>query len=113
MSLLFSTAFAAPAVAQTSAKQANMFSPLLILVVFAVAIYFLMWRPQSKRAKQHREMVAALKAGDEVVTTGGLYGKITRVEEAHLVLAIAANIEIMLQKGSIATSLPNGTIKTF
>ena len=122
---LFNTAYAAPAAVNTVATTATtapttdtafggiLSSPLLILAVFAVFIYFLMWRPQSKKAKQQREMLAALKAGDEVVTTGGVYGRISKVDDTFLTLLISANTEIMLQKTSVSVCLPKGTIKNY
>lgn len=81
--------------------------PLLLLVVF----YFLMIRPQQKRLKEHREMVGALSKGDEVVTNGGLGGTITKVGDAYLTVRIADDVEVSIQKQSIAALLPSGTLK--
>jgi len=85
---------------------------LLPLVLMFVLLYFLLIRPQTKRAKEHRNMLQALQKGDEVVTSGGTLGKITRVGEQYVSLEIAPNIEIQAQKSSIQTLLPKGTIKT-
>ncbi len=82
-----------------------------IIIAFAAIFYFIVWRPQSKRSKEHRELVGSLAKGDEVVTNGGLLGKITKVDEQYLVLEIAPNTEIKMQKQAIAAALPKGTLK--
>jgi preprotein translocase subunit YajC len=84
---------------------------ILIIVAFALVFYFIVWRPQSKRQKEHRDLVAGLAKGDEVVTNGGLIGKISRVEDQYLVVEIADNVEVRLQKGAVTAALPKGTIK--
>lgn len=84
---------------------------LMPLILLFVLLYFLMIRPQAKRAKEHRSMLAALQKGDEVVTGGGALGKINHVGEQFVTLEIAPNIEIKVQKPSIQTILPKGTIK--
>lgn len=80
---------------------------LLMLPIF----YFLMIRPQQKRMKEHKNMVEALKKGDEVVTNGGLGGTITKVGDAYLSMRIADSVEVNVQKQSIAALLPSGTLK--
>jgi preprotein translocase subunit YajC len=85
-------------------------SIFLIIAMFAV-LYFLMIRPQMKRAKEHKAMVEALQKGDEVVTAGGLLGKITRVGEAYVSVEVANNVEIQVQRAAVQTVLPKGTIK--
>lgn len=85
---------------------------ILIIVAFALVFYFIVWRPQSKRTKEHRALVAGLATGDEIVTNGGLVGKITRVDDQFLVFEVADNIELKLQKGAVASALPKGTIKS-
>lgn len=84
---------------------------LMPLILLFVLLYFLMIRPQAKRAKEHRSMLQALQAGDEVVTGGGTLGKINHVGEQFVTLEIAPNIEIKVQKPSIQTVLPKGTLK--
>jgi len=84
---------------------------IFIIVAFALVDYFIVWRPQSKRDKEHRELVGSLSKGDEVVTNGGLLGKINKVDEQYIVLEIADNTEIKLQKHAVAAALPKGTIK--
>ena len=83
----------------------------LPLVLMLVVFYFLMIRPQQKRVKEHREMVAALKKGDEVVTNGGLGGTVSKVGEAYLTVRIAEGVEVNVQKGAVAALLPSGTLK--
>ncbi|MEX0941380.1 MAG: preprotein translocase subunit YajC [Pseudomonadales bacterium] len=84
---------------------------IFIIVAFALVFYFIVWRPQSKRAKEHRELVASISKGDEIVTNGGVIGKVNRVEDQYLVVEIAPNVEMRLQKGAVAAALPKGTIK--
>ena len=85
-------------------------SIFLIIAMFAV-LYFLMIRPQMKRAKEHKAMVDALQKGDEVVTAGGVLGKITRVGESYVGVEGANNVEIQIQRAAVQTVLPKGTIK--
>ena len=82
-----------------------------IIGAFVVIFYLIVWRPQSKRAKEHRELVAGLAKGDEIITNGGLVGKITKVEDQFIVFEAADNIELRLQKGAVSQALPKGTIK--
>ena len=84
----------------------------LPIVLMFVLLYFLMIRPQMKRAKEQKQMVDALQKGDEVITAGGVLGKITRVGDAYLALEIASNTEITVQKVAVQTLLPKGTIKS-
>jgi len=87
------------------------FVGLLFPVLLIVAFYFLLIRPQTKRAKEHKNMVAALKKGDEVVTGGGVLGRITEIGENFIQVEVADNIQLKVQKGSIATLMPKGTVK--
>jgi preprotein translocase subunit YajC len=84
---------------------------LLPLILMFVLLYFLMIRPQTKRAKEHRTMLSGLQKGDEVVTAGGTLGKVTKVGDNYVSVEIAPNVEIQVQKPSITTLLPKGTIK--
>ena len=101
-----------PAYAQAPAAggDAGLMSFLPIILMF-VLLYFLMIRPQMKRAKEHKTMVEALQKGDEVVTAGGVLGRIAKVGDAHLTLEIAPNVEIQVQRGAVQTILPKGTLK--
>ena len=91
--------------------QSSLTQFLPIILMFAV-LYFIMIRPQMKRQKELRNMLAAMVKGDEVVTNGGVVGKITKAGDAYIGLEIANGVEITVQKGSITTVLPKGTIKS-
>jgi preprotein translocase subunit YajC len=88
------------------------FMSLLPIVLMFVLLYFLMIRPQMKRAKDHKQMVEALQKGDEVVTAGGMVGKISELREGYVVLEVAPSTEIRVQRTAVQTLLPKGTIKT-
>jgi preprotein translocase subunit YajC len=105
--------FISSAIAQApgGAGDAGLMSFLPIILMF-VLLYFLMIRPQMKRAKEHKTMVEALQKGDEVITAGGVLGKITGVTEAYVTVEIAANTEVSVQKSAVQTLLPKGTIKS-
>jgi preprotein translocase subunit YajC len=84
----------------------------LPLIVIFILFFFMIIRPQMKQAKEHRNMVASLQKGDEVVTSGGIVGKVTKVTDTFVTVEIAAETEIMVQKHAIQSSLPKGTIKS-
>jgi len=84
----------------------------LPLILMFVVMYFLMIRPQQKKAKEQKSMMDALAKGDEVVTAGGILGKVAKVNDTYVTVEIAANTEIVVQKGSITTLLPKGTLKS-
>jgi len=84
----------------------------LPLVVIFVLFFFMIIRPQMKQAKEQRAMIAALQKGDEVVTSGGVVGKVTKVSESFVTVEVATNTEIIVQKQAIQTALPKGTIKS-
>jgi preprotein translocase subunit YajC len=94
-----------------SSAQAEIMSFLPLLVIFAL-FFFMIIRPQMKAAKEQREMIAALQKGDEVVTSGGIVGKVTKVTDNFVTIEIATNTEIAVQKQSIQSALPKGTIKS-
>jgi preprotein translocase subunit YajC len=100
--------------AQTAAAAAGPMDSVMqflpIILMFAV-LYFLMVRPQMKKAKEHKALLEALSKGDEVVTQGGLAGRITKVGDDFISIAIADNVEIQMQKGAITLVLPKGTLK--
>lgn len=85
---------------------------LLPIVLMFVVLYFLMIRPQMKRAKEVKAMIEALQKGDEVITAGGILGRISKITEAYVTLEIAPNTEISVQKAAVQTLLPKGTLKT-
>ena len=101
--------FIRPAFAQ-DAPQADPFGFLLPMLVIFGAFYFLLIRPQQKRQKAHTELVAALSVGDEVLTAGGMLGKITAVSDHYATLQIADNVEIKVQKSTVSAVVPKGTI---
>jgi preprotein translocase subunit YajC len=111
--------FISNAYAQAAGGSEQLFGFLPIILMFVV-LYFLMIRPQMKRAKEHRAMLDALKKGDEVVTGGGVVGKVTKVGENYVTLEVAQTegksgpqtIEMQFQKNAIQTLLPNGTLKS-
>ncbi len=100
----------AQAAGQT-AQGAGMIQIFMMIGLF-VLFYLLFFRPQRKRQKEHREMVAALSRGDEVVTTSGMLGKIVRLEDNFLVLQVADKVELKFQRSHINAVLPKGTLKS-
>ena len=100
-----------PAYAQAvGGADAGLMSFLPIILLFVI-LYFLMIRPQMKRAKEQKAMIEALQKGDEVVTSGGMVGRITKLTDQYATLEIASNTEIVVQRGAIQQPLPKGTIK--
>ncbi|WP_180050898.1 preprotein translocase subunit YajC [Acinetobacter sp. YH12105] len=106
MSLFISTAHAAGEAAQQPSMMAN----LLMIAVFIAIFYFLIWRPQSKRAKEHRALVESLGVGSEVVFAGGLMGKITKIEGDFAVVELSRGVEVKVQRASVISVLPEGTL---
>ena len=89
------------------------FDPTLFLLFgFMILIYFLMIRPENKRRKSHQEMLASLDLGEEVVTAGGILGKVSKISDQYIELSIADNTKIKVQKKSISTVLPKGTLNS-
>jgi preprotein translocase subunit YajC len=103
--------FISSAYAQDAAPTGGLMSFLPLIVIFAV-FYFMLIRPQMKRSKEHRQLVSQLGKGDEVVTNGGLLGRITDVSESFVTLEIADNVQIKLQRQSVTNVMPKGTIKS-
>ena len=106
---LFSMAYAEGAAAAPAGP--SMIGQLVMLGGFVIIFWLLIWRPQSKRTKEHKNLLSNLSKGDEVVTTGGIVGKVTNVADDFLTLQVADNIELNFQKASVASALPKGTIK--
>ncbi len=103
--------FLSPAFAQQSAQQPNALIQFAPLVVLIILFYFMLIRPQMKRAKEAKQMIEALAKGDEAVTSGGLAGKIVSIGEAYISLEVADNVVIKIQKSAISSVLPKGTLK--
>ncbi|MGA9583124.1 MAG: preprotein translocase subunit YajC [Allosphingosinicella sp.] len=104
--------FSSPAYASTGAAAPGGFAAILVqfapLLLIFVIFYFLLIRPQSKRMKEHRDMIAAVKRNDVAVTTGGLIGKVTKVEEAEIELEIASGTRVRVVKGMLSEVRPHG-----
>tara|TARA_B100000029_G_C16901194_1_gene714132 strand:- start:25 stop:318 length:294 start_codon:yes stop_codon:yes gene_type:complete len=91
----------------------TLFDPtLLLLVGFMVLIYFLMIRPENKRRKAHQEMLASIEVGDEIVTSGGILGKVVKVKDQFLVVSVSDSVNLKVQNTSVASVLPKGTLKS-
>ena len=103
--------FISDALAAAPEGQGDPLMSFLPLVFIFVVFYFLLIRPQSKKAKEHKAMVEALSKGDEVVTNGGLLGRITGVGENFVQLKVADNVEVKVQKQAVANLMPKGTGK--
>jgi preprotein translocase subunit YajC len=104
--------FITPAWAQAApAPAGGMLGTILPLLLIFVVFYFLLIRPQTKRAKEHREMIGKLAAGDEIVTNGGLLGRITEVGDSFVTLQVASGVSIQVQKFQVAQLMPKGTFK--
>ena len=109
MSFLIPAAFADAAA--PAAGPAGTGFEWIFLVGFLVIFYMMIWRPQAKRAKEQKNLLSSLQKGDEVVTTGGIAGKITKVADDFVVLEVSDTVEMKFQKGAIAATLPKGTLK--
>jgi len=101
-----------PAYAQAAAPSSGGgLSQILILVVFVAIFYFMLIRPQQKRMKEQQAMLSKLASGDEVVTSGGILGRITEVGETFVTLEISEGVRIKVQRGQISQLMPKGTLK--
>ena len=110
--MLISSAFAqtAPAAAAGGDVMTSL-SGMLPLILMFVVLYFVMIRPQMKKQKEHKAMVDAVAKGDEVVTAGGLLGKVSRIGDTQLGLEIAPGVEVQIQRQAVAQVLPKGSLK--
>lgn len=106
--------FISPAYAD-AAEAAGQMDPgmfqLIFLVGFGLIFYFFLWRPQSKRAKEHRELVGGLAKGDEVQTAGGILGRVVKLDDDYVVLEVSEGVQMTFQKGHVSAALPKGTLK--
>jgi len=118
LSLLWSSSvFISSAIAQTAPAasaggdmQSSLMSMLPLVLMFVV-LYFVMIRPQMKKQKEHKAMIDALAKGDEVVTAGGVLGKVSKMGESHVGLEVASGVEIQVQRSAVVQVLPKGSIK--
>ncbi len=111
---MISIAFAQTAPAAAASPMSGLLGMLPFVLMFVV-LYFLMIRPQMRRQKEHKAMLDALQKGDEVITAGGVLGKITKITEQYVTLEVASaqngTVEMLFQRGALQTLLPKGTIK--
>ncbi len=112
---LITNAYAQAAPAATSGAESSLMSIGFMVLIFIV-FYFLLIRPQVKRQKEHKTMVEALNKGDEVVTAGGMVGKITEIADQYITLQVASvngqPVQVSMQRAAVQTLLPKGTVKS-
>jgi preprotein translocase subunit YajC len=111
MSVFISSAFAQTAPAAGGGDMTSSLMSMLPLVLMFVVLYFVMIRPQMKKQKEHRAMIDALAKGDEVVTAGGMLGKVAKLGDSNLGLEIANGVEVQIQRSAVVQVLPKGSIK--
>lgn len=115
LSFLVSNAYAetpVPAPLSPASQQGGSLSFVLMFVIFFVFVYFTVWRPQSKRAKEQQNLLNSLAKGDEVMTAGGMLGRISKINDQYITLTIANNVDIVMQKSSVVSVIPKGTLKS-
>lgn len=110
MSFFISEALAADAVTRT-AQTDGTYSLVMIAAIF-VLFYFMLIRPQNKRAKELRDLISKLKKGDEVITSGGMLGKISSLDEQYIKILVAEGVEVSLQRSAVSVVLPKGSLKS-
>lgn len=103
--------FISEAWAQSGAAQGGGIESMLLIVLMFGVLYFLMIRPQMKRAKEHKAMVETLQKGDEIISAGGMLGRVSKLNENYVTLEIANSIEVQIQRSAVQVVLPKGTIK--
>ena len=101
----------APAAASAGGSMQDSLTSMLPLVLMFVVLYFVMIRPQMKKQKEHRTMIDALAKGDEVITAGGIAGKVTKVTDSFVSVEVSNGVDIQIQKSAVTTLLPKGTLK--
>lgn len=109
MSFFISDAMAQQAPAAAAGEPG--FANIIFLVVLFAIFYFMLLRPQLKRAKEHKKMTESIAKNDEVVTTGGIAGRVSKVEDSFITVQIAAGVEVQVQKNAIGSLLPKGSLK--
>lgn len=95
---------------QNSAQATSTFSSIFLLAGFMLIFYFMIWRPQSKKAKEHQKVIESLNKGDEVITNSGILGRITKLSNQFVSIEVAEQVEIILQKNAIVAVVPKGTM---
>ncbi len=109
--LLLALGIMTPATALAAAGSPSPIPSFIMLGLFVLIFYFMLWRPQSKKQKEHKALMESLSKGDEVVTVGGVAGKISKVTDDFVVLEAAEGVELKVQKSSVAATLVKGTLK--
>ena len=108
--MFISDAFAQAAPAAAASGESSLLTMLPLVLMFVV-LYFIMIRPQMKRQKEHKAMIEALAKGDEVVTAGGVLGRVAKLGESYLDVEVAKGVEVQVQRSAVVQVLPKGTIK--
>lgn len=108
--LMSGSAFAAQSMSFSQPQQGSSLPSFLMLGALLLVFYFLLIRPQMKRTKEQRELISSLEKGDEVMTSSGIYGKISKIDDSTVMLTIANGIDIKVQKQAIANMLPKGSV---
>lgn len=98
-------------VAPTAAQQPNMIATFLPLILIFGVMYFLLIRPQVKRQKELKKLVESIEKGDEIITNGGLLGRVVKVTDAFLIVEVADGMTIVVQRGAVSSVMPKGTLK--
>jgi preprotein translocase subunit YajC len=113
MDFFISKAWAdAPAAAVPGAEPQPMMGSVIMLGIFLVLFYFMIVYPQHKKSKEHRKMLGALEKGDELVTNGGILGRVTELDDSFVTLEVAAGVEMRFQRSAVAAVMPKGTYKS-
>lgn len=112
MSFLISDAIADTAGAASQSTAGSLMSILPMIILLIAFMYFMVIRPQSKRAKEHKNLIENLQRGDEVITVGGVLGKIEKITDDFIIVSIAKDTDVTVQKNAISNIVPRGTIKT-
>lgn len=110
MSFFINEVFAAADAVQPAHADGSI--SLVMIVAIFVLFYFMLIRPQNKRAKEHRDLISQIKTGDEVVTLGGMLGKVKSVSEQYITVSIAEGVDVHLQRSAVSSVLPKGTLKS-
>lgn len=111
MGFFIQDAIAAATPAAPAAQSDGTFSLVMIAAIF-VLFYFMLIRPQNKRAKQHKELISQLKKGDEIITSGGILAKVVRIDDQYIKVALAEGVEMMIQRAAVTSVLPKGTLES-
>jgi preprotein translocase subunit YajC len=109
--VFISSAFAQTAPAAAGGDMQSTLMSMLPLVLMFVVLYFVMIRPQMKKQKEHRAMIDALAKGDEIVTAGGVLGKVSKLGDSYIGLEVASGVEVQVQRSAVVQVLPKGSIK--